>query len=164
LSAFNTIQQHHPTTTAKPAAGSFFAPATQAKLTINQPGDAHEQEADQVADQVVQRLATSPSEKANTPSPSACHLPPATIQTKCANCEQEEKLQQKEEEEKPLQGKIQRKPIFDSNADEKGSGDNSAQVQCKENNGGETSASPDFSSRLSASKGSGSPMSDDTRA
>lgn len=33
--------------------GAFFAPAVQAKLTVNQPGDQYEQEADRVADRVV---------------------------------------------------------------------------------------------------------------
>lgn len=53
---------------------SFFAPVVQAKLSINQQGDKQEQEADVMADKVM----TTP-----------------TVQRKCADCEEEEKLQRK---------------------------------------------------------------------
>ncbi|MFM9946762.1 MAG: DUF4157 domain-containing protein [Saprospiraceae bacterium] len=142
MNAFSAIQNNCKTP-AHPAASPFFAPTIQPKLTINQPGDVHEQEADQVADQVVQRLATPA-------------LPPSVIQAKCANCEQEEKLQKKEEEEQPVQQKIQRKSVFDSNTNEKESDGN--HLQRKSNNDGATGASPDFSARLQSSKGGGSPL------
>jgi hypothetical protein len=62
-----------------PGKQNFFGssdskPFFQAKLTVNQPGDKHEQEADAMADQVM-----------NVP----------TVQRKCADCEEEEKLQRK---------------------------------------------------------------------
>ena len=60
----------------------------QPKLTIGQPNDKYEQEADAMADQVVQRLAKSD-----------------TIQPKCAACEQEEN---------GIAPKLQFKPIFES--------------------------------------------------
>lgn len=110
-------------------------PFFQAKLSVNQPGDAYEQEADHVADQVVQRLAegksqTPAAEKGNSEAPPGIQrlsitplqrsampaLAPATIQAKCAGCEQEDKLQKKEEEEPEVQPKLQRKPVFDSAA------------------------------------------------
>lgn len=109
-------------------------PFFQAKLSVNQPGDTYEQEADRVADQVVQRLAegktqTSAPDKGNNEAPpgiqrlsitplqrSAIPLAPATVQTKCAGCEQEDKLQKKEEEDPEVQPKLQRKPVFDSAA------------------------------------------------
>ncbi len=68
----------------------------QAKLTVNQPGDIYEQEADRVADQVmrmtdVENLQTKPS--------------PINIQRKCKECEEEEKQLQR----KPLATFIQKK-------------------------------------------------------
>ncbi|WP_281990131.1 DUF4157 domain-containing protein [Aquimarina aggregata] len=78
----------------------FFSPASiQPKLTVGQPNDKYEVEADKKADQVVQKLA----EPANSTS------------TKT----QTENLQKKEDDE-VLQNKleIQRKPIFESNAEQ----------------------------------------------
>jgi hypothetical protein len=63
----------------------FFAPAIiQPKLTINQPGDQYEQEADAMAERVMRM-----SEPA--------------VQRKCAACEEEEKVQRMEMEEEPSQ-------------------------------------------------------------
>jgi Domain of unknown function (DUF4157)/Bacterial toxin 4 len=76
----------------------FFAPAIQTKLTVNDPGDAYEQEADAVADKVVQ---LSRSDK------SSISATPPLIQQKCNNCGKEE-LQKKEETGKEEE-KIQRK-------------------------------------------------------
>ena len=77
--------------------GSFFKPVIQAKLSINQPNDIYEQEADAMADKVIRM-----------PDPSLndhIFFKPAPIQRKCSHCEEEEKqLQRKcvhcEEEEK----------------------------------------------------------------
>ena len=71
----------------------FFSPSTiQPKLTIGQPNDKYEQEADRVADKVVR--STGPE-----------------IQAKCVGCEEEEavqakfKIQKQEEEEEMMQMK-----------------------------------------------------------
>jgi hypothetical protein len=73
----------------------FRAGAIQAKLAISQPGDADEEEADRVADQVMRMAEPTPISSA-----------PSTIRRKCAaceagggtcpKCEEEEKLQRKE--------------------------------------------------------------------
>ena len=101
----------------------FFTPQNntiQAKLTIGQPNDKYEQEADAVADQVVQRLA-EPGTSENTNQAGETATAPAIqlssisqLQRKCEACEQEDK----EIQEKPEEGRIQRKPIFESNGDE----------------------------------------------
>src|ERR1700685_400834 len=71
------------------------APAIQTKLTVNQPGDQYEQEADRVADQVMRM-----------PEPVASPEPPpesggATgLYRKCSQCE-EEKVQREEAGEGP---------------------------------------------------------------
>lgn len=99
-------------------------PLVQAKLTIGQPNDKYEQEADAVADQVVQRLAenkTAPATGETTNGeamPAIQRLPitpiqrtaqspiaPARVQAKCATCGEEEKLQKKDKEEPEIQSK-----------------------------------------------------------
>lgn len=62
------------------------APFFQAKLTIGQPGDRYEQEADAVADRVV-GMGDSLSPVQNTAMP--------IVQTMCTDCEQEEKSAQR---------------------------------------------------------------------
>jgi Domain of unknown function (DUF4157)/A nuclease family of the HNH/ENDO VII superfamily with conserved AHH len=111
---------------------SFFKSTTvQPKLTIGQPNDKYEQEADAMADKVVQRLATpdvlTKKETAVQAKPIVTAITPL-VQAKCATCEptfakasagKEDKLQMKEEEdlvqESPLD--LQLKPIFESNAE-----------------------------------------------
>lgn len=69
------------------------APAVQAKLTVNQPGDVFEQEADRMADQVMRMPA------------------PAAVQRQCASCQEEDKVQRKcaECEEEQKKTELQRK-------------------------------------------------------
>jgi len=71
---------------------SFFRPLIQARLTVNQPNDIYEQEADAVADQVM-RMSNNDSVQTKFFSPSI-----ATLQRKCQHCEEEEKkkMQRKE--------------------------------------------------------------------
>ncbi len=86
---------------------SFFSLATiQPKLTIGQPNDKYEVEADAMADKVVQRLSTN-----NNLFPSGMTDGNNTIHTKCAECEEEHKLRKKEDMELSL------KPIFESNGE-----------------------------------------------
>ena len=107
------------------ASSSFFSPATiQPKparpsggLTIGQPNDKYEVEADAMADKVVQRLAREP----DTIEQIGYHGNTA-LQTKCDECQssealaevggQEEKIQEKEERE------VRLKPIFESEVEQ----------------------------------------------
>lgn len=81
---------HSATTTHRSypqTAGSFFPPAhIQPKLTVNEPGDVYEQEADAMADRVMRM----PAPVMGLP---ASYKP--AIQRKCEECEKEEKLQRK---------------------------------------------------------------------
>lgn len=122
----------------------FFSTKTiQRKLKIGQPNDAYEQQVDAVADHVVKTI--------NSPVPS--------VQTKCAACEQEEKLQKKEEDISPIDNKLQTKPIFESAGD----APSEDVLQRQTDNYTEGIASADLSSRLSASKGGGQALATDTR-
>jgi len=66
-------------------------PAIQTKLSISEPGDLYEQEADRVADQVM-RMADPTLTKSSIDSTPTHAL---SIQRKCATCEDEEELQRK---------------------------------------------------------------------
>jgi len=104
----------------------------QPKLTINEPGDQYEQEADAMADRVMRMSETPVGETVQT-SPS----PISPVQRKCAECEEEKNVQRQEmEEEEPLQTK----PLMRKAA------------------GGGYTASPQLTSQLSSSKGGGDPL------
>jgi hypothetical protein len=101
---------------------SFFNNSVQAKLTVSQPNDPYEQEAEAMSEQVVQRLHTG------------------TIQTKCAECEQQEKRQEKEQENPAV---LLRKPAAEQD---------------------DPDATPALESKLASSRGVGSPLPADTNA
>jgi Domain of unknown function (DUF4157) len=85
----------------------FFDAPIQTKLTVNEPGDAYEQEADAVADKVM-RMPDPSVQQVQSPFNKVSI---SSLQRKCATCDEEEKVQRKEdgEEEQP----IQLKPISD---------------------------------------------------
>jgi hypothetical protein len=166
----------------------FFSPFfIQSKLTIGQPDDIYEQEADQMADQVVQRLKeplvqakteNNSTSKGNLQPPlysmPAVQRVPFTItpiQRKCSKCGGE----MKENEHDEFQGKeksIQRKPIFESAAPpEEGKSiqrkcakcDTEKKLQTKPE-GKTRPEATNLESQLNSSKGSGIPLSDATRS
>ncbi|MCD2257709.1 eCIS core domain-containing protein [Psychroserpens luteolus] len=87
----------------------FNASAIQTKLTIGQPNDKYEVEADAMADKVVQRLSQPENNSISSTSS-------GTVQRQCSECE-EEQLQKKEEPLAKEINSVQLKPIFESNAE-----------------------------------------------
>lgn len=178
---FNKNGSKHAFFSAEKEAPFFHSVNTyqvQRKLTIGRADDEYEREADRVADQVVQRLSApevlAGSEPHVQTKPLAATITPF-VQTKCAHCEQEEKMQKKEEEEavqeSPLE--LQRKPIFESNA-EPPDDEDTIQRKCaacereemlhrKEVDASESPATPNIESRLKTSRGNGSPLPESTR-
>jgi hypothetical protein len=75
----------------KKNASSFFKPSIQAKLSINQPNDIYEQEADAMADKVM-RMPDTTINNNSFFSPSV-----STLQRKCEHCEEEVKKMQRKE-------------------------------------------------------------------
>jgi hypothetical protein len=74
------------------SADAFFGPNTiQPKLTIGQPNDKYEQEADAMAEQVVRGNAGSTGASLGSPQ----------VQTMCADCAEEQGMQRKSAEEEP---------------------------------------------------------------
>jgi hypothetical protein len=145
-------------------------PGVQAKLNIGQPDDKYEKEADATADKVVQRLSTNTVKEnaaGNNIQPKSFTATPSNtsfLQTKCDDCEQDEKLQKKEKEEDKdqLKDKVQRKPIFESNAEPPTDKEKNVQRKSSEPSPA-TSASPSIENNLSATKGSGSALPSQTR-
>ncbi len=68
----------------------FFKPVIQPKLTINNPNDAYEQEADAMADKVM---------RMEQPGVQLKPLSITAVQRKCEHCEEEEKQMQRKEKE-----------------------------------------------------------------
>jgi hypothetical protein len=145
----------------------FFQP----KLKIGAANDHYEQQADRVAEQVVNApKTTAPNAASDTAAPPSVSATPTQIQSKCATCEAEEK--QTQEDIQPMTGgELQRKPIFASNADDS---DGTIQRKCDTCGGEEEmvqrssdtegGTTPDFESNLSASKGGGTTLPDATRS
>jgi hypothetical protein len=149
----------------------------QTKLTIGAPNDVYEKEADSMADKVVQRLAqperVTAKEQSLLTKPFSNYFTPF-VQRKCAHCEEEEKLQKKEKEgDNLLNGKLQKKPIFESNA-EPPDDDKKVQRKCaecekeeklqKKSDNNSSNSSGQIESRLMASKGNGVLIPTQTRA
>jgi len=143
----------HPTYTRHAAhqnkRGSFFSPAVetkqpffspafvQPKLKLGRPDDQYEQEADTVADQVVQRLSNLQM--------------PMAVQSKCQECEEKEKLQRKEAEDEPEVMK-QAEELEETS------------IQAKAGPGSASTPASNLQSRLFANKGMGSPIESNARA
>ncbi len=191
LSPFGSTENNQP----------FFSPSNiQAKLTIGQPEDPYEQEADRTANEVVDRIQTHNTDPENRPliQPKSRISPVSTAVTQLSTAKKETpqtrgnptspKLRPAEEEEpEKIQPEIRKMagpeglPV--SPPDDSPEGNPSLQLKCaacesaaKEDEetpdirkksipgAGEQTASSDLESRLNSTKGSGSPLPDETRS
>jgi len=142
-------------------------PFIQTKLNIGQPGDKYEQEADAMADMVVQRLSNSETIQTK-PAISLANTVTRLVQPKCAACEEEEQIQKKEEDEDRLKNRIHLKPVFESDEPPP---EEEIQRKCAEceaeeklqKKGQESTASPSLESSLASSKGTGNPLPESIR-
>ena len=172
-------EQESPFFAPQEAAGTdaFFQPATrpiiQTKLTVGQPNDKYEQEADNVADKVVQRLAKSDNTNHQSPitnhqsAPSVSEASTPIIQHK-TDAPEEEKLDRKEDSKEELP-ELQKSPVS-AVGDDEGLQMKCAECEAEEESGhvqmkGNTEgvASSKIESQLNSSKGGGSPLPDETR-
>ena len=122
---------------------SFFGsvPAfVQTKLTVNQPGDAHEQEADKMAAHVVQRAALKPGEE--------------TMQRTALKTD-EEKVQRRGKHEDDVQCKAEHE---DDNIQKKDAREEEKPIQRKSAPATAPSAAPVSAHQLKSTKGQGSPL------
>lgn len=146
----------HHTETTSGINRPFFSPVTvQPKLTIGQPNDKYEQEADAMADRVMRM-------QQNTPA----------VQAKCAECEQEEQLQPKRKgnflslksivQRMTAQGKaFQVKPQIQKMDNSEEEMLQTKPLMMKSEGGGGVATSA-LTSQLNSSKGGGSPLSAST--
>jgi hypothetical protein len=157
---------------------TFFPPAAvgvQAKLTIGQPNDKYEREADAMADRVVNH--------SSAPAAGPAHAPP--IQAKCAECEEkgvqrmtqeeEPEVQKMEKEEEPEVQKMEKEePEVQKMEEEepevqKMEKEEEETVQAKpslmrQTGSGQSVGTLAFASQLGSSKGSGQPLAPATAA
>lgn len=136
----------------------------QRKLTVGAHNDRYEKEADAVADQVVQRMATGQAEQQVQRKPATASITPV-VQAKCDHCEAEEK-EEAEKEPKTAPG-LMRKAAAGAPPDDPLQRkctvcSEEEPLQRKEN--GAAQASPSIKTRLAATKGSGSPLPGDVSA
>jgi hypothetical protein len=120
----------------------------QAKLTIGQPGDKYEQEADRVADRVM-----AMPEPGLATSTIANSVQTKSIQRICSECQDETQEESKQEEE-PEQ--IQAK-------EENGRVSELTTIQRKLASADDEPSSSNLENRLNGSKGGGSPLTDEVR-
>ncbi|WP_218080221.1 eCIS core domain-containing protein [Anthocerotibacter panamensis] len=99
---------NHPLKPGEPVSGEHRLSPIQTKLTVGQPGDAYEQEADRVAAQVVSQInAPQPSQQVQREE-----LPEEELQMKpMAGIIQREELPEEELQMKPMAGIIQREEL-----------------------------------------------------
>lgn len=133
---------------------TYSGSPVQTKLSIGKANDVYEKEADAVADKVVQRLAATEkmaSSDSSIPSKPIGSSITSLVQTKGGESEKEEKLQKKDEEESKEKS-INRKAIFESNAEPE---DEVTNLQRKENISANETASPSIEKKLSNGSASG---------
>jgi hypothetical protein len=107
----NSVNDNRLVSVKKP--GPFFCPVIQPKLSINQPNDIYEQEADAMADKVMRMPDVSKNDILFF-KPSV-----STIQRKCAHCEEEEKKIHRKEDNCGIADSlynpfVQNKPVIQS--------------------------------------------------
>jgi Domain of unknown function (DUF4157) len=151
--------------------------AIQAKLTIGQPGDKYEQEADSVADRVmamsepaqVQREELGEEEEELQMKPLAGMISPLVQREELP--EEEEELQMKPEdhlvqrEELPEEEEELQMKSLDNSIQREELPEEEEEIQMKEAATSSTpAATTSLEDRLSSSKGGGSPLSDDVRS
>ncbi len=125
----------------------------QTKLTVNQPGDQYEQEADRVADQVMR-------------------MPAPKIQRVCPECEEELQRQPVEEEEKKKEEEetLQTKPLAESitpliqRQTEPMEEEEEETLQTKTTSGEPPTVSSSLQNRITALRGGGQPLPPSERA
>lgn len=148
-------KSHTNTTKSKPD-GPFFSPMVQPKLKVNKPGDKHEQEADTMADKVVNQSSGDASPLTVVKSPVLqSKVEDEDVQTMPIQRSEEEEAIQMLEEEEAVQTK----------------GEAEEYIQTKEEESIQTKVSTTFTSKSSSSlegnlqnsKGSGVPMDQETK-
>jgi hypothetical protein len=145
----------HPLTQIRRAVGSRAGGRfIQAMLTVSQPGDQYEQEADRVAEQVMRMPDQA------TPAVVRPEGPPqiSRLQRKCEQCE-EEQIQRQPMDEEMEEEQIQRQPM-----DEKMEEEEEAPLQTKEAAGQTPQVTPAVQAHVEGLRDGGEPLPGTVRA
>lgn len=129
------------------SSGTFFSGTLQPKLNIGKVNDKYEQEADQVADNVVNRIQKYPENTFENTSTIELISTNSNIQQKCESCEKEEGIQ-KGDEKSEDDNNVLLKPIFENDSELH----EDKNIHRKELN---TNSSQLIEAQLNASKGKG---------
>jgi Domain of unknown function (DUF4157) len=124
---------------------AFVQRLVQRKLAVSQPGDKYEQEADRVADAVVQKSNTS------SVIPSITRYAERGVHRKCTECEEEMQRQPEKEEEEKLQRQV-------------GPGVEEVKLQAKAGAGGARLTGDATEGAIRALQGGGQPLPESVRA
>ena len=125
----------------------------QAKLTIGQPNDKYEQEADHVSDQVMRMSNTDIAQRVEDGI-----IQPMQIQRMCTECEEEITQRQLEEGDEQLQAKFNDESIQRQEEDEE-----EEAIQAKESLGQTPQLNAGVESRINGLKSGGQPLDETTR-
>ncbi|WP_161964379.1 DUF4157 domain-containing protein [Mucilaginibacter endophyticus] len=131
----------------------FEGNKVQRKMTVNEPGDHFERQADQVADKVVQHI-NQPKTVANVAPATA--TAPAT--TSAVQKKEDKKEDKQEKEQNGADKELQRRPIFESDGDP-----NEGNTLKRSSQSPVPDVSPQTQQKIESSKGGGEPLPANTR-
>jgi hypothetical protein len=139
---------------------SFFeGNKVQRKMTVNEPGDHFEQQADHVADKVVQHI-NQPKTVANaaTASTTATATATAPATTSAVQKKDDKKEDKQEKEQNGSDKELPRRPVFESDGDP-----NEGNTLKRNSQSPAPAVSPQTQQKIEGSKGGGEPLPSNTR-
>jgi len=140
-----------------PESPFFEGNKVQRKMTVNEPGDHFERQADQVADKVVQHI-NQPKTVANAATAPATATAPAAATTSAVQKKEDKKEDKQEKEQNGADKELQRRPIFESDGDP-----NEGNTLKRSSQSAVPDVSPQTQQKIENSKGGGEPLPDNTR-
>lgn len=135
----------------------FEGNKVQRKMTVNEPGDHFERQADQVADKVVQHI-NQPKTVANAATGSTTTTGPANAATSAVQKKEDKKEDKQEKEQNGADKELQRRPIFESDGDP-----NEGNTLKRSSQSAAPDVSPQTQQKIESSKGGGEPLPANTR-
>jgi hypothetical protein len=133
----------------------FEGNKVQRKMTVNEPGDHFERQADQVADKVVQHI-NQPKPAPNSATASTTATAPAT--NSAVQKKEDKKEDKQEKEQNGADKELQRRPVFESDGDP-----NEGNTLKRSSQSAAPDVSPQTQQKIESSKGGGEPLPTNTR-
>ncbi|MEO3406359.1 DUF4157 domain-containing protein [Mucilaginibacter sp. CAU 1740] len=139
----------------------FEGNRVQRKMTVNEPGDHFEKQADQVADKVVQHINQPKTQTNSAPgnaTAGATNSAPAPATTPSVQKKDDKKEDKQEKEQSSGDKELQRRPIFESDGDP-----NEGNTLKRSSQAAVPDVSPQTQQKIESSKGGGEPLPANTR-